>query len=377
MQRRIYNKGIFFVGFAPIFSENKTGVGICQECLLKGLHNCGVRFYVAVNRRNIKMKKYVAKNPWLKEHLSYEKDLSYEKEIQWAKFFGKRPIELVHGYRPICFVAHPAYYHIFPCKQIVWIHDMMTMRYPEYYTKENLKNHAMLFRSAKKAQAVFVVSHTTKEDVVRYLHIPPDRIRVIYNGIDNRFFEGKVDDVQSNIDFSKKYYIYIGSMRKNKNLINAIKGFEIYLTESKQDVYFYIAGGKSYDYSILKGYVDSRSSLKDKVLFLGYVSEEEKVLLYRQAKGLLFVSEYEGFGIPIIEAFASRIPVVTSNCSSMKEIGEGHAVLVDPFSPKGIAEGLQMAENCKKDVIEKNYQYAKQFTWRRVAEKYYKAILKV
>ncbi len=364
------NKHIFIASFTSVFKEKKTGVGICQEQIVRAFHEMGIDFQISAPKNDIYVKRYLIQNPWIKEHVVYER------EIGWISFLKKPPIELVFGYQPVCFAA-ARYRYLLPCKRMVLIHDMMTMRYPEYYTQSDLDGHGRMFRLAQKAQLIFAVSQTTKKDIIRYLHIPPKRIKVVYNGIDECFFRSKTQKISSNIDFDRDYYIYIGAMRKNKNLINAVKGFETYLMETGADVYFYIAGSKSHEYITLQSYVDSKPLLRKRVLFLGYISEEEKVQLYRQAKALLFVSEYEGFGIPIIEAFASRIPVVTSNCSSMKEIGEGHAVLVDPFSPKSIAEGLKMAENCKKDLIEKNYQYAKQFTWRRVAEKYYKAILKV
>ncbi|MBD5467237.1 MAG: glycosyltransferase family 4 protein [Lachnospiraceae bacterium] len=357
-----------------MFAENKTGVGYCQEQLSKALHDQGIPFVISVRKNDISVRKYLIpkKNAWIKQHLVYER------RFIWPEAWGAPPVELAQGYYPTCFESFPWYRHLLPYKRIAWIHDMMSMRYPQYYTKEDLQKHQKMFASAKKADIILTVSKTTKMDIIHYLHIRPERIKVIYNGLDECFLkDSPVFDItrhfvpESGIDFSRNYYLYIGAMRKNKNLLNAIKGFEKYLKETgKEDVYFYIAGSKSHEYSNLKKYVDADQRLREKVLFLGYITDEEKLALYKNAKALLFVSEYEGFGIPVIEAMASRIPVVTSDCSSMKEIGEGHAILADPFSPKSICEGLMETDRqaADTDFMEKNYRFAMKFTWRRAAE---------
>ncbi|MCM1537616.1 MAG: glycosyltransferase family 4 protein [bacterium] len=358
------------IGFEGVLVKNKTGVGVCQNQVVRALIRKNVKFKIAIAGGDFNSRQLIAKpyNAWLRDHIVFGRELVPAKKSE------KLPVELSYGYYPVFLMNDIMYPSILPCRKIAWVHDMMSMIYPQNYTKDSLKQHQILFHNVKYANGFIATSKTTKRDIIKYLHIPPEKITVIYNGVEDKFYSNAEDDIlpQSEIDFDKAYYLYIGDMRKNKNLINALKGFERYLSQTSADCYFYIAGNKSHEYASLKKYAENSVSLKDRVVFCGYVTEEEKMALYRRARALLFVSEYEGFGIPILEAMASRIPVVTSDRSSMKEIGQGHAILVDPFSPQSICEGLKMADEKADDVdyIERNYQHARKFTWERATEKF-------
>ena len=144
-------------------------------------------------------------------------------------------------------------------------------------------------------------------------------------------------------------------MRKNKNLPGTIGGFLRFCEKNQvEDLYFYVAGKKNEDYQnvleIIKG-----STYGDKVKFLGYISDTEKELLYQNCESVVLTSFYEGFGMPIVEGMNYYKPVITSNCSSMKEVGEGAVVLADPNNVDDICRAVEDVYFCRFQVDREKY----------------------
>ena len=175
------------------------------------------------------------------------------------------------------------------------------------------------------------------------------------------------DDVRDEIYHlvEKKYFFYIGDFRDNKNVIAAIRAFEKY-SQTNEDIYFFLAGNpKGKNYEQIKEYVNTKG-LSTKILFLGYVSNDEKVFLYEYAHAFLFVSLYEGFGVPIIEAMLYHTPVITSNRSSMCEIAvEGSALLVDPTDIEDICGAMKAVSDplIREQLINQGRTIAARYTW--------------
>lgn len=361
---------VCLIGFESLLVKNKTGVGVCQNQVVKALIKQNIKFKIAIAGGDFNSRQLITKpyNAWIRDHIVIGREFGFSDKTE------KVPVELSYGYYPVLLMNDRMYPSILPCRKIAWVHDMMSMIYPQNYTEESLRQHQILFHNAKYASGFIATSKTTKRDIVKYLHIPPEKIKVIYNGVEEKFYSNAQDSAlpQSEIDFAQPYYLYIGDMRKNKNLINALKGFERYLSQTNADCYFYIAGNKKHEYASLKKYAENSDQLKNRVVFCGYVTEDEKMALYRRAKALLFVSEYEGFGIPILEAMASGTPVVTSDCSSMKEVAGNAAVLVNPHNVTAIADGLKKLddEHIREEMVLKGARRAQEFTWERATKKF-------
>lgn len=351
--------------------KNKTGVGYCQEYVIRQMikNDCSFEIVIPADEKKYidESKKY--HNKWIKNYLKVGKEIP----SHWRRHL---PIEFSFGYHPLYFMNTGMQHTVLPCKKIAWVHDLMSVIYPEYYDASQKKFQDEFLKRIKYADYLVATSKTTKSDIIKYCNITANKIKVLYNGIDDSFFEDKgVEPIDSDIDFAKKYLCYIGDMRGHKNLMNAIKGFEKYTFSAKEEVYFYIAGNQNYEYPKLLKYVKEHG-LKEKVLFLGYISDNEKKVLYKKAWALLFVSEYEGFGIPIIEAMASKTAVITSNVSSMKEIAEGYAILAEPTSVQSICEAIAQLEDEEKrsQLVEKAYQYSKKFQWSKRAQEFVKLL---
>lgn len=352
---------IIFLNGNLVIRENKSGVHFFHENIMRGLIKKNIKFetlffnFCGKNSKILREKK----NYWIKDRVVQNKILHriFLYILPIEIFIGRRDVYVCDGWIP---------FTVFKSKKIAIVHDLMSKIYPENY-KSIMKLYLYTyFRRIKKADKIIAVSKTTKEDIIKYLNIPSDKIEVIYNGVDTLLHNNlNYDEVdRSDINFKNKYLFYIGEMRKNKNLINAVKGFEKYYLETQDDIYFYIAGKKSFEYENIQEYIKN-SSIKDRVKFLGYVSDELKIKLYKYSFAFIFVSFYEGFGIPILEAMSCKVPVITSNCSSMKEIATNSALLVNPNDISEIATSINKLNNklLRDNIIKEGIKCSKMYSW--------------
>lgn len=258
-------------------------------------------------------------------------------------------------------------------KTIMTIHDL-GYEYLEAYHK--FPQHLYLNKStefgAKFATHLIAVSEATKKDLVARLSANPDKVSVVYEGYDKElFYPRKRKEVA---EIKKKYHLgdyllFVGTVQPRKNLLNLIKAYA--LAYDKVDIDLVIIGKKGWlSEEIYK--LPSKIGLDKKVRFMGFIPSEELPPLYCGAKALVFPSLYEGFGLPILEAFASGVPVLTSNISSMPEIAGESALLVDPYDIESISRGiLQITSNnyLRDQLIGKGLRRVKSFTWEETAKK--------
>ena len=322
-----------------ILREHKTGVHYFHEMVTNKLanmskHSNNYELKVAFFDRDGKHADYLNKHClWMKPLAVISKApriLSYIFPIEL--FFGRNDLYFCDGLFPITF------WH---SKKVCLVHDLMVDIYPENYSFIKKAYLKYFFNHLKKADLIFAVSQTTKNDITKFYGIDPSKIVVCYNGTEKETNQISTQIPNSSrIDYTKKYLLYIGDMRKNKNLFNTVKGFINFCKLCpKNELFFYIAGKKGDEFERIKSLVDD-AGYGDKIQFLGYVSDEEKEFLYQNCAAVLLLSYYEGFGMPIIEGMKYYKPVITSNCSSMKEIGEGAALLADPNDSDSIADAI-------------------------------------
>lgn len=342
-----------------ILRKNKTGVHLFHESIIRKFINAqesytDIKISTFGNKRNKEKEiEFFSFHRFLLFSNKITRILSYFMPIEF--FFGKADVYICDGLIPI--TLHKS------CKVAV-IHDLMVKIYPQNY-KFLMKLYLnYYFFCAKRADYIIAVSNTTKKDIVKYLGVEERKIKVIYNGIELLNIKEKLKSIENiRFDIRKKYLFYIGDLRKNKNLISAIKGFALY-AKTNFDAIFYIAGNKNHEYKKLYNYVREHN-LSHRVFFLGYVNDAEKFMLYKNAFAFLFVSYYEGFGVPILEAMACETPVISSNCSSMKEIAEQAAILVEPDDVEEIAKAIHKLDDflLRKSYIKKGKILTEIYTW--------------
>ena len=338
-----------------MFRKNRTGVHLYYYNLLKRFvsdcDKCVISAYDSKNDIN----EYVDECFWGKVKFSHKIVRILMYLIPAECFWGKSDIYVCDGISPVT---------LFKSKRIFVIHDLMVYMYPENYgwlKKIYLK---YFFSKISKADKIIAVSQQTKSDIVNLLNVDENKISVVYNGVDKILLED--EKINLKVDTQRKFLFYIGDFRKNKNVLTAIKAYREYLNSTDDDMLFYLAGNaKGDEYKELLRYVQEYG-LEDKVIFLGYVTDAEKVYLYKHAYAFIFVSLYEGFGVPIIESMLYETPVITSNCSSMAEIATGEsAILVDPLNVRDIADAIDSLNNqeVRKSYIASGKNIAMKYTW--------------
>jgi glycosyltransferase involved in cell wall biosynthesis len=270
------------------------------------------------------------------------------------------------------------------CKIVGTIHDLTTIIYPEFHKRTVIRHHDKIFNYfKKKASLVIAVSENTKIDVMKYLHIPEKKIRVIYHGVGDEF--RKIEEIKilksrlRGIGIDYPYILYLGTLEPRKNVERLIEAF-IQLKKGKQiNEKLVISGMQGWDYQSILDKVAS-SGIEREIIFTGFVPSESLPFLYNGASAFVYPSFYEGFGLPVLEAMACGVPVVTSNVSSLPEVAGDAAMLINPYSVDELANGINRIlsdEDLRNGCIAKGIERAKSFTWERCALETLKAFNEV
>src|SRR5581483_2031486 len=268
------------------------------------------------------------------------------------------------------------------CRSVVTIHDCIHLMFPQYLPNRFALQYARtsIRLAARRATRVLTVSESSKRDILRFVDTEPDRIDVIYNAYDERFgvepHEEDVVRVRERYQLHDEFVLYAGNVKPHKNLERLITAFDLVRKRGLDHLKLVLIGDEISKYSALRRAVHQHQ-LHKYVRFLGYLPEETLAVMYRLAAVFVFPSLYEGFGLPPLEAMASGTPVVTSNVSSLPEVAGDAAVLVDPYDPEAIADGIYRVltdESLRRDLKRRGLARAAQFSWetsvRRVREIY-------
>lgn len=255
---------------------------------------------------------------------------------------------------------------------VVTIHDLIFLRYPHYYPWLDRKMYEFKFRYAcRNADRIIAISEQTKRDVVDFFKIPERRIEVIYQNC-NEIFRREVPmevlkKIKQVYTLPDKYLLSVGTIEYRKNLMLIIKA----LKHVQSDVHLVIIGKETAYAKIVKRYIHE-NDLSHRVHFYKNVPMEDLPGIYRQAEIFVFPSEFEGFGIPIVEALHSRIPVIAASGSCLEEAGGPQSVYVNPADELALSEAIKLIlrDPIKKGkMVTAGTQYAKQFTDELIAAK--------
>lgn len=262
-------------------------------------------------------------------------------------------------------------------------HDLNFEHYPEDIPFFNRKYYRYFFpKFARKATHIVTVSEFSKKDIINLYEIAPEKISVVYNGA-NEDFKPVKDDVKNAIRLNYTggcpYFLFVGALHPRKNLARLFKAFDYFKDQHISDIKLFVVGSKQYwTTEIQQAYEGMRHS--GEVVFGGRLPSDELHKVVASALAMTYVSYFEGFGIPIIEAFRCDVPVITSNVTSMPEVAGDAALLVDPFSVKSIAQGLEKIAfnpDMRDELIAKGRERRKLFTWQNSADQLWKVIEKI
>lgn len=262
-------------------------------------------------------------------------------------------------------------------RRILMIPDTSFIKFPRFTERKNLRFLKKgVGDSIKRADVVLTISENAKNEICEYYNIARERVEVVYPGCPINI--ATVEDVGEIAEAKDRYGIgnggyilFFGTIEPRKNIGNLIEAYSRLSGLLKGRYRLVLAGGKGWESSKIFDIIRERG-LADKVVFTGYVDEKDRSAIYSGASLFVLPSFYEGFGLPILEAFACEVPVACSNASSLPEVG-GDAVLyfdpneVDEIS-KSIETGLTDA-GLRADLINKGSQQLKKFSWDKAVEK--------
>jgi len=285
--------------------------------------------------------------------------------------------------QPDIFVSPDAYLSLKTnVKTLLVIHDLNFEHYPENMPVLVRKYYKYFSpRFAKKATRIATVSNFSKQDIVKQYGVKADKIDVVYNGANNHFRPlNSIEKEETKRQFAEgnDYFVFIGALNPRKNLVNLFRAFDIYKEASKTKTKLLVVGEKMWWTGEIKSTFENMR-YKDDVIFTGRLEMEVLYQVIGSALAMTYVSYFEGFGIPIVEAFFAEIPVITSNLTSMPEIAGDAALLVDPFKPKSIADAMKKItfdEELRNTLIERGRKRRPLFSWEKTAENLWKSIEK-
>lgn len=302
-------------------------------------------------------------------------DFSTPQRLIWDQFrfpaiAKNKKVDLIH--QP-CFSAPFS----FSGPVVITIHDIISLLFPENipFASRMFYSKWMPF-SYSKATKIITISESTKNDIVRVLRIPEEKITVIPLAVDDKFRKpaknNEVKEVAKKYNIKNDYILHIGTLEPRKNLGFLIDVFsEVIQSTTSRDLSLVITGKKGWYYEDLFDKV-RKLNLEGKVIFTGYIDEADKPALYKGAKIFAFPSIYEGFGLPPLEAMASGIPVISSNTSSMGEVVGEAGILLSPKDQKEWVKAIRKVNETPQlrlEMVGKNKEQVRKFSWEKTAQK--------
>lgn len=265
-----------------------------------------------------------------------------------------------------------------PKKSIITIHDVAFKHLKNVYSFSEYHHLDWSTKMAvKHGTKIIVPSEATKNDLVKFFACDPKKVVVIPHGFEKPK-DVNVDEVMSSsilfnyfgITKSSKYILFVGRLENKKNLVKLVEAFAEF-AEKNPDYQLILAGKRGLGFDKIVKIVN-KLSLAHKVIMPGYITEEEKAVFYKNCSFFVFPSLYEGFGLPLLEAFYYGKAVLCSNNSSLPEVGGNAAHYVDPQSVEEIAKGMGKLANDKEyadDLIKKGHERLKMFSWKEAVKK--------
>jgi glycosyltransferase involved in cell wall biosynthesis len=250
-------------------------------------------------------------------------------------------------------------------RTIVTMHDLIFLRFPQYFKSIDRKIYNKKFRHAcRVATRIHAISEQTKQDLMSYFLIPEEKIRVIYQSINPVFFERveevKKHELRSKYQLPPRFVLTVGTVEPRKNLLGLLEG----MIQSKTYIPLVVVGKLTDFQQKVQKFIEADLNRLN-VLFLSHIQDDELAVLYQMAEVMVYPSFFEGFGLPVAEAQASGCPVITSATSSLPEAGGDAALYVNPEKPEeiGAALGNLLADQeLRESLINKGIANAQRFT---------------
>ncbi len=286
------------------------------------------------------------------------------KRIVWEQLLQPRDLRDFDVYHALAFVA-PL---VLPVPTVVTVYDLSFMHYPERLsTARRLYLRFFTALTCQRAQKVLAISHSTAQDLIQLLHIPPEKIVVTHPGYDTtqhrRLPEHAVTAFRQQKNLPARFWLFVGTLEPRKNLPMLLEAYAQLPASDRLPLV--LAGGKGWDYAPIFAAIE-RHQLQNAVSLPGFVPAEELALWYNAAETFIYPSVFEGFGLPVLEAMACGTPVITSNVSSLPEIAADAGLCLPPNDIAAWTAALQRATHdaiWREQARTAGLETAKKFQW--------------
>ena len=293
---------------------------------------------------------------------------------RWWRFFPRPRLQRLSG----PFDVYHCLHHLMPptggCPRVLTVYDLRRYRLPELYRRSKL---GLFEQAVAKADRILAVSQSTRSDLIEFLGVAPDRVDVVHLGTPEGFAPIGPDRRRAVLDrlsqrFGRRvggFAATIGSRDRRKNVGGVVRGFSRAVTRLRDDFRLLVIGNVAEDPQLRAAL--SEVEVADSVMFSECLSQEELRSILPGARMLLFLSLYEGFGLPLLEAMASGVPIIASDRSSVPEIVAEAGILVDPEDPDAAARqivALAGDDDLYDKLVRAGLARCKDFTWQRTAE---------
>lgn len=340
------------------------GVGVYSERLRRGLHSQGYEIY-AFDEQDILTSQSLPHTGITRKYLNVS-----------LAFRGRPKLDQLVSDSEVLFMPNINITSLSETKPVVLtIHDLSFYLWPECLTPKIRLWHTLIRpqRLMQQASQIITVSHSTKQDLQDIYNIPEKNIQVIYPGVDQRFFQTvshrQSSELQQKFNLPPDYILFLGVIEPRKNIIQIIHAFEG-LAQYFPDLHLVIAGKKGWKWRQIMKAIDT-SSAKERIRYLGFIDESDKLALYQNARIFVFPSLYEGFGFPPLEAMAAGIPTITSQVSSFPEVVENGAWKVSPYDIQELQWAMQQLltyPQVSREYAQAGKRQAKKYSWRTTIE---------
>ncbi len=294
-------------------------------------------------------------------------------EILGTATLARENLDVLHSTSPLSRI--PVSYR---GKCVVTFHDLAIYKEPQCFSALKSAHDKTVYNlMVKKSDRIIAVSQSTKKDLRDLFKVPEEKIKVIYSGLDKRFFETPSIDPQkvlAKFGIDKKYILFLGTLEPVKNITRLLEAFAVFKENYKKR-------NKKFDYQLVlagkRGWLSQSypSIAKDlgigkDIVFTGYIIGDELVPLFKNSEFFIMPSLYEGFGMTVLEAFATGTPAIISRVSSLPEIAGDAAYFVNPIDKQEIADAMMKLatdENLRNSYREKGLEQVKKFDWEKTA----------
>ena len=257
---------------------------------------------------------------------------------------------------------------------VLTIHDLTFLRYPDRFHPAKQRYLAAFTRYAARHAAVIVTdSVATRADVIAAFGVDPDSVKVVYPGVDADFRPSHGDgdalrDFRARMGLPDRLVLYLGTLEPRKNVDRLVRAYASLVRQGLPHT-LVLAGGRGWDHGAIDRAIEEEG-VRDRVILPGYVRREDQPLWYASADLFVYPSQYEGFGLPVLEALACGVPVVTSSSSSLPEVVGGAGISIDPTDARALADAMASVltdAGLAARLREEGPKQAGTFTWDNAA----------